>query len=206
MQKKYKRAIQGKKILVTAGPTWVAIDRVRVMTNIFSGRTGCAIAEEAERRGAKVTLLFGPGRVALSRTFCRKVNVVRYRYFHELLDLMRKEISRRKYDIVIHSAAVSDYIPRTYVHQKIPSGKACVTVRLRPSVKIIKHIKTWDPRVFLVQFKLEVHKSATSLIAIGYQSMQKNNADLHSRHLDHIPIRVVTAQVDNAGDGCHQER
>ena len=60
-------ALTGKKILVTAGPTWVAIDRVRVITSIFGGRLGVTIAREAARRGASVVLLLGPGRANTSQ-------------------------------------------------------------------------------------------------------------------------------------------
>ena len=59
-------ALQGRRILVTAGPTWVWLDAVRHISNLSSGRTGLAIAREARRRGAEVTVLLGPGRAALT--------------------------------------------------------------------------------------------------------------------------------------------
>lgn len=171
-------AIKGKKILITAGPTWSAIDKVRIITNIFSGRTGCAIAKRARELGVKVTLLLGPGQMDLPKNYFKGINVLRFRYFDELLKLMQKEISTKKYAAVIHSAAVSDYLPVKKAAGKIPSGKSALTIRLRPAAKIIRRIKNWDPNIFLVQFKLEAGKSPKKLIAASYKSMLKNRADL----------------------------
>ena len=60
-------ALKDKKILITAGPTWVAVDKVRVITNIFGGALGTIIAEQAKKTGAQITLLMGPGRARLPR-------------------------------------------------------------------------------------------------------------------------------------------
>jgi len=179
MRKNTKKALlAGKKILVTAGPTWVAIDRVRVITNIFSGRTGCIIAKEAKERGAEVKLLLGPGRLNFPSNFFKGIEITKYRYFNELLNLVKKEVRSKDYDVIIHSAAVSDYLPIRQYNKKIPSGKKTLTIELKPSIKIIKRVKTWDPHIFLVQFKLEVGKKEEKLIEIGYKSMLKNKADL----------------------------
>ncbi|MDD5610538.1 MAG: phosphopantothenoylcysteine decarboxylase [Candidatus Omnitrophica bacterium] len=173
-----KKILAGKKILITAGPTWVAIDRVRVITNIFSGRTGSIIAREAKKKGAEVKLLLGPGRLSFSPGFFKGIKVIKYHYFDELLYLVKKEVSSRRYDILIHSAAISDYLPLKQYNRKIPSGKDSLTIKLKPAIKIIKGVKKWDPHIFLVQFKLEVAKKAKELISIGYRSMLKNKADL----------------------------
>lgn len=171
--------LEGKKILVTAGPTWVGIDRVRVMTNISSGKTGCIIAKKAKEKAAEVKILLGPGRLEeFSPMFLRGIKVIRYYYFDELLNLMKKEISTRNYDVIIHSAAVSDYIPTHQYKDKIPSGKNSLIIKLKPSIKIIRRIKEWHPDIFLVQFKLEVGKKRKELIDIGYKSMIENKADL----------------------------
>jgi len=167
-------SLKNKKILVTAGPTWVAIDKVRIMTNIFSGRTGAGIASDLQKKGAKVKLLLGPGRVMPPKG----LKVERFYYFDELYKLMKKEISSKKYDIVIHSAAVSDYEPIKKQAGKISSGKKSLSVKLKPTPKIIQQIKKWDKNVFLIQFKLEVGKTKKQLIDVGYKSMIKNKADL----------------------------
>ncbi len=179
MRKNQKKALlAGKRILVTAGSTWVAIDKVRVITNIFNGRTGCIIAKKAKECGAEVKLLLGPGRLNFPPNFFKGIKVIRYHYFHELLYLTRKEVSSKYYNIIIHSAAVSDYLPIKQYNGKIPSSKDNLIIKLRPAIKIIKSVKKWDPRIFLVQFKLEVGKKVEELIEIGYKSMLKNKADL----------------------------
>ena len=164
--------------MITAGPTWVAIDRVRVLTSIFTGRTGCVIAKKARDMGAYVKVLLGAGSFVPSAVFEKKVEVVKFHYFDELSKLMRKEISSGKYDAVIHSAAVADYAPENKSDVKIPSGKSTFVLRLKPTVKIIQKIKQWGPGIFLVQFKLEVDMKEEELINIGYKSMLKNQADI----------------------------
>src|SRR5688572_28848516 len=93
-------------LLVTAGNTQAPIDRVRSITNIFTGRTGAGIALEAQRRGHAVTLLTShPETVAGSA-----VRVVSYRTFDELHDLLASHVSTGRYNALVHSAAVSDYL------------------------------------------------------------------------------------------------
>jgi phosphopantothenoylcysteine synthetase/decarboxylase len=151
---------------------------VRVLTSIFTGRTGCVIAKKAADLGARVKVLLGAGSFVPSAAFEKKVEVVRFHYFDELSKLMRKEISGGKYDAVIHSAAVADYAPENRSEAKIPSGKSTLVIRLKPTVKIIQKIKQWGPGTFLVQFKLEVDRKEEDLINIGYKSMLKNQADI----------------------------
>ncbi len=163
---------------MTAGPTWVALDRVRVLTSIFTGRTGCVIAKRAADLGAHVKVLLGPGSYVPSPAFEKKIEVVRFHYFEELSRLMRKEVYGGKYDAVIHSAAVADYAPESRFHAKIPSGQSRLSLKLKPTVKIIQKIKQWGPGTFLVQFKLEVDRKEEDLINIGFKSMLKNQADI----------------------------
>jgi phosphopantothenate---cysteine ligase (CTP) len=102
------------KILVTAGNTQGMIDRVRCITNVFSGRTGAQIATEAFERGHAVTLLTSHPDVLGSKPAVRPRrapdwNVHPYRTFEELDTLMGESITSGGYDSVIHAAAVSDY-------------------------------------------------------------------------------------------------
>ncbi len=102
-------------ILVTAGNTQVFIDKVRSLTNIFTGRTGAAIALEAYRRGHRVTLLTshpevvealrGPLVLAEDRWAHLK-----YQTFEDLQSLLARNLLEAEFDAVIHSAAVSDYL------------------------------------------------------------------------------------------------
>ena len=105
------------KILVTAGNTRVMIDRVRCITNIFTGRTGAAIARHACARGHAVTLLTshpeeptGPSEL-LGQVDAMSWTVKPYRTFDDLQQLMETELSQGSYDALIHCAAVSDYRP-----------------------------------------------------------------------------------------------
>jgi phosphopantothenoylcysteine synthetase/decarboxylase len=102
------------RILVTAGNTETPIDRVRCLTNIFTARTGTAIASHAHSRGHRVTLMTSrpeailelQPRAALTSDRWRPL---RFRTFSDLENLMAQELATAGYDTVIHSAAVSDY-------------------------------------------------------------------------------------------------
>lgn len=170
--------LKNKKILITAGPTWIPIDKVRVITNIFKGTLGSMIAKEAVKRGAKVTLLLGPGVIYLPSKISSNLKVIRFKFFNELYELMNREIKSKKYDVVIHSAAVGDYTPIKPYDGKIKSGKTNLILKLKPTVKIVDKIKKWDPKVFLVKFKLEINLPKEELIERAYKSMLISNADL----------------------------
>jgi len=173
-----KRILKNKKILITAGPVWVPVDKVRVITNIFSGRLGWAIAKIAHDMGANITLLMGPGKIILPSKKIKNLEIIYFRYFDELLKLVKREVGSKKYDIMIHSAAVNDYAPRSSKEKKIKSGKQKLVIRLRPTIKIVDLVKKLDPSIFLVKFKLEVDVSEKKLIDVSYKSMLKSRADL----------------------------
>ena len=172
-----RNSLNGVNILITAGPTWVPVDRVRIITSIFGGRTGCLIAQEASAWGADVTLLLGPGR-ADSVGDNGSINLVRFRYFEELAALVEREATTRKYDVMIHSAAVADYTPVRPFHGKIRSQKKDLSIKLEPTPKIVDEIRRYDPSIFLVTFKLEVNCEKSKLIEAGYRSMIRSGADL----------------------------
>lgn len=166
------------RILVTAGPTWVPVDKVRVLTNIFSGRLGYLIAKKAAgKENSEVTLFLGPGRISLPEKQDKNLEIIRYKYFDELYNLLEKAVSSKKYDILIHSAAVADYAPKP-TDAKIKSGKQNLTIELNPTIKIVDQVKKWDPDIFLVKFKLEAEISPEELINIAFESMLKSKADL----------------------------
>ena len=103
-------------ILVTSGSTITMIDKVRGITNIFRGRTGFKIAEEAVYRGHSVTLIANPVTkewaelmTATPDEGMQTFEVLTYKTFDELEMLMRKELWKQEYNVCIHSAAVSDY-------------------------------------------------------------------------------------------------
>lgn len=126
---------------------------MRVISNIATGETGILLAEEAHRQGAKVTLLLGP---ISDCCLDNSINIIRFKFFNELHKVVKKELKNKKYDIVIHSAAVSDYKPEICYRQKIKSGIKKWRLNLIPTPKIIDLIKKIDPTLFLVGFKFEL--------------------------------------------------
>ena len=99
------------RIFVTAGNTQVPIDRVRSITNIFTGRTGAAIALEAHRRGHHVTLATSHPEVVTALDLdSERWRCLSYRTFGDLESLMAQQIGQTPSDAVVHCAAVSDYL------------------------------------------------------------------------------------------------
>ena len=166
-----------KKILVTAGPTWVAVDRVRVLTSVFSGETGLRFARHFKDLGANVTLLMGPGRAKFQKEDWNEMNIRQFSYYDELASLLDEEV-KNKYDIVIHSSAVSDYKIANEVSGKTPSGKNDLQLNLSPTEKLVDKIRQQDPDVFLVKFKLQVGLSKEELWSIADKSLKATGADL----------------------------
>lgn len=167
--------LKHNRILITAGPTWVPIDSVRVISNTATGETGIILAQELIRLGARVTLLLGPGEYSYLN---KKISLIRFRFFDELLSRIKKELKSKKYDIVIHSAAVSDYRSAIEYANKIKSGKNSLKLNLVPTLKIIDLIKKFDPGIFAVGFKFEPKAKKGLLIKISKGLLSRSNLDL----------------------------
>ena len=165
--------LRGKKVLITAGPTIEYIDPVRVITNQSTGKTGVLLASEFVSTGAKVTLIYGPGR-ELPPQGCK---VIKVKTSKEMLDAVKKEMKQR-FDIVILTAAVSDYIPERPSLTKIKSDLRRITVKLKRAPKIIDQIKKIQKDVFLVGFKAETNSSRSKLIVEAKNKMKESSADL----------------------------
>lgn len=189
--------IKNKKILITAGPTWVPIDRVRVISNISSGRTGITLAQYAAREGADVTLLLGPVNSALSpQPSAFNLRILRFRYFDDLKRLILQELSKYSYDIIIHAAAVSDYIPVKVFKGKMPSTKKNLTISLKPAIKLVGVIRRRAAGAIVVMFKLEVGKVRGKLIDIARKAMRSARADLIvANNLDEITTNRHKAYI-----------
>lgn len=168
----------GKKILVTAGPTWVPVDRVRVLTTIFSGETGLRIARYFSNLGADVSLLMGPGRAKFEKNDWNSMNIEQFFYYEDLDKLLHAKLKEEKFDIVIHSSAVADYTPTSKYNGKIPSGSKGLTIELETTEKLVDYIREEAPASFLVKFKLQVGKSQNELLDIAFNSLKISNADL----------------------------
>lgn len=167
--------LKNKRILITAGPTWVPIDKVRVISNIATGETGILLAEKFCRLGAKVTLLLGP-----AETCClnKKIKLLRFRFFDQLKNLLKRELAAKKYVLVIHSAAVSDYRMQRPSAGKVKSGLKSWQIKLVPSEKLIRLVKKIDPRIFLVGFKFEPQATKNKLIQRARRLLLDSRADL----------------------------
>ncbi len=182
-------------ILVTAGNTQTPIDKVRCLTNIFTGRTGGRIAVEAIRRGHTVALLTSHPEViadlAPDLLPSDRWQVKSYRTFDELSALMHSTISNGKFDAVVHSAAVSDYAlagvfasGKGGVLEDVSAGKVKsrypeLWLRLKPTPKLVDLIrKPWGFAGTLVKFKLEVGLNESALRQVAEQSRLQSSADL----------------------------
>jgi phosphopantothenate-cysteine ligase/phosphopantothenoylcysteine decarboxylase/phosphopantothenate--cysteine ligase len=174
-------------ILVTAGNTQTPIDRVRCITNVFSGRTGARVAAEAAGRGHAVTLLTSHPEVVDGDT---GVRVRPYRTFDDLDALMGAEVTSDTYDVVIHAAAVGDYhVAGVFTHRdgrfedvaagKVKSHHPELWLRLVHAPKLIDKVRSgWGFAGTLVKFKLEVGASDDELLAVAERSRAHSGADL----------------------------
>src|SRR6476646_10351413 len=101
--------MKNRRILITAGPTWVPIDAVRHLANLSTGRMGATLARAAAAAGWDTTLLYGPGRHQVTSEDEREMRVVRFTTFDDLHRLFRDELATRTFGGLLHAAAVSDY-------------------------------------------------------------------------------------------------
>lgn len=144
-------SLKNKRILITCGPTWVPIDAVRVVSNVSSGELGQRIALDCARAGARVTLLEGPVSAPLSS---RAIRILKFSFFDELQSLLKREV-RKNTDAVIHAAAVADYKFKKPLRYKLSSQKKTLKLEFIATPKLIRTIKRFAPKTFLVGFKLE---------------------------------------------------
>jgi phosphopantothenoylcysteine decarboxylase / phosphopantothenate---cysteine ligase len=173
--KKYgsSSVLQGKKVLITAGPTIEYIDPVRVITNQSTGRTGVLLARELVLSGAKVTFVYGPG----TEPAPKGAKVVRVKTGREMLEAVRREM-RQRFDIVVLAAAVSDYTVASPSKTKLKSNADRMIVKLNKVPKIIDEIKKIQKDVFLVGFKAETDLPKERLVALSRKKLVESNADM----------------------------
>jgi len=194
-------------LLVTAGNTQTPIDRVRCITNVFTGRTGAQVALEAHRRGHAVTLLTSHPEVARDLAPAFKPDarwtVRPYRTFHDLHDAIAELVPGNGFGALVHAAAVSDYhlagtyAPVTGAHfdpmtaawtngklmdvsaGKVKSHHPELWLRLTPTPKLADLVRTaWGFRGTFVKFKLEVGATNDQLREVALRSRAQSDADL----------------------------
>ena len=145
--------LSGKKVLITAGPTYEAIDPVRFIGNHSSGKMGIALAEEFKRRGAEVTLVIGPGSHQLNGEFKVSKVVSASEMYAACMNAFPEA------DIAVMSAAVADYTIKKPAKEKIKktSGEN-LNIELEQTVDILKALgSSKRPGQFLVGFALETN-------------------------------------------------
>ncbi len=161
--------LKGKKALVSAGPTYEAIDPVRFIGNHSSGKMGVAIAAELASRGAAVTLVLGPS----SLNVPGNINTIRVKSAKEMLDACIAAFTDA--DITVMSAAVADYTPVIVAGEKIKKTTDHFSIELKKTTDILKQLgATKTDKQLLVGFALETNNER------GYakKKLLEKNADM----------------------------
>lgn len=162
-----------KKILLVAGPTIEYIDPIRVITNQSSGKTGVLLAGELISAGANLTMIYGPGREKPPQG----ARVIKVETSNEIQIAIKKEL-KKKFDVVIMAAAISDYSVDHSQKKKIKSEKESMTLTLKKTVKIIDLIKKIQEDVVLIGFKADINVSKNTLIKEARKKINDSKADL----------------------------
>ena len=161
--------LNGETVLITAGPTFEAIDPVRFIGNHSSGKMGYAIAEEAARLGASVVLISGPSALSVEHAAIQKIDVTTALEMYEMV--------HTKFDsatIAIFSAAVADYKPATVAAEKIKKKTAALTLQLEKTKDILASVGAIKKGQFLVGFALETDNELEN----AKRKLEKKNLDL----------------------------
>lgn len=162
--------LNGKTALVTAGPTYEAIDPVRFIGNHSSGKMGFAIAEELAAKGADVTLVCGPNSLSLNNKNIRRIDITSA---EELYNASVKAFKTA--DIAVLSAAVADYKPASVAKQKIKKTEGSKNIELTPTKDTLAELgKLKKGKQFLVGFALETNNELENAKA----KLKKKNLDL----------------------------
>ena len=160
--------LRGKRILITAGPTYEKIDPVRFIGNYSSGKMGFAIAEECRKRGAVVTLVAGPVSLSCSNGI-KRIDVESCK---EMYDATTKAFADS--DIAILAAAVADFKPQKEASQKIKRGESDMTIKLCPTQDIAEALgKQKRNDQTIVAFALETNNEELN----AKKKLEKKNAD-----------------------------
>ena len=179
---KKKLPLVNKKVLVTAGPTYEAIDPVRFVGNHSSGKMGFAIADEIAKLGADVTLIAGPSSQQTKSKWITRVNVISAA---DMLDACEQYFSAA--DICVMSAAVADYTPVDVALQKIKKKEDTFNIELKKTTDILKTLGS-KKRVgqLLVGFALETNDEEKNAV----EKLEKKNLDF-----------IVLNSLNDAGAG-----
>ncbi|MDO3694693.1 bifunctional phosphopantothenoylcysteine decarboxylase/phosphopantothenate--cysteine ligase CoaBC [Wenyingzhuangia sp. chi5] len=164
-----KLPLKGKKILITAGPTYEAIDPVRFIGNHSSGKMGFEIAKCAANLGAEVILVSGPSSQKITHSFVKRIDVVSAEDMYIACHNYFKDM-----DVAILSAAVADYKPANVANQKIKKKDASLHIELAPTKDILASLGAIKEQQLLVGFALETNNEEEN--AKG--KIERKNLDL----------------------------
>ena len=161
--------LNGKQVVITAGPTYEAIDPVRFIGNHSSGKMGFELAKTAARLGATVHLITGPSSEKTSDSLINRIDVISAEEMHS--EVHKKfEAS----DIAILSAAVADYRPVTIATNKLKKSSDSMQLNLEKTVDILASLGAIKKEQFLVGFALETENEVEN--AIG--KLERKNLDM----------------------------
>ncbi|MCB0381111.1 MAG: bifunctional phosphopantothenoylcysteine decarboxylase/phosphopantothenate--cysteine ligase CoaBC [Flavobacteriales bacterium] len=172
---KSEQLLKGKKVLITAGPTYEQIDPVRFIGNNSSGKMGVELAKKALDLGADVTLVIGPNK----QVKVDGINWIDVKSAEEMYNQVHKHV--KKADVVIMSAAVADFKPKKVSKQKIKKNNADLIIDLEPTQDILRsvgEIKTKNQ--LLVGFALESNNE-----------LENAKTKLKSKNLDLIVLNSL---------------
>jgi phosphopantothenoylcysteine decarboxylase/phosphopantothenate--cysteine ligase len=158
-----------KNVLITAGPTYEAIDPVRYIGNHSSGKMGFEIAKSAANLGAAVTLITGPSYEEVTNSLIRRIDVLSAEEMYNEVHTYYDEV-----DIAILSAAVADYKPKSVSKNKIKKSTETMSVELVKTHDILASLGKIKKQQFLVGFALET----TNELANAISKLKKKNLDL----------------------------
>ncbi|RTY66697.1 bifunctional phosphopantothenoylcysteine decarboxylase/phosphopantothenate--cysteine ligase CoaBC [Flavobacterium sp. LS1P28] len=164
-----KLPLKGKKILITAGPTYEAIDPVRFIGNHSSGKMGFDIAISAANLGASVILVSGPTHFTVSNSLIEVINVVSAEEMYLACHQRYADV-----DVAIAAAAVADYKPKNVAKQKIKKAADNFVIELEKTKDILASLGTLKKNQFLIGFALETENE----IENAKLKIQKKNLDL----------------------------
>ena len=163
-----KLPLKGKRVLITAGPTYEAIDPVRFIGNHSSGKMGFAIAREAAHLGAEVFLVTGPTQQTISHSLIHRIDVVSAEDMYKESHACFPEA-----DIAILSAAVADYKPKNVADQKIKKKDSSLEIQLEPTKDILASLGEIKNNQFLVGFALETNNELENALS----KLERKNLD-----------------------------
>ncbi|ALJ06616.1 phosphopantothenoylcysteine decarboxylase [Pseudalgibacter alginicilyticus] len=164
-----KLPLRGKKVLITAGPTYEAIDPVRFIGNHSSGKMGFEIAKSAANLGAEVVLISGPTHQKVTHGLIQVIPVVSAEdMYHEAHKYFPET------DVAILSAAVADFKPKQIAAQKIKKKESALTIELEKTKDILASLGTIKKHQFLVGFALETNNELEN----AKDKLKKKNLNL----------------------------